>query len=395
MPVFDYKGYDKEGRAVTGSIESSGLNEAILRIKESGILPSKVTLKETLQRPSLISGMINSTPSFLANTTRQLSILLIAGVPLTEALQSISREEKGYFKSILLSIKEKVFSGVSLNKALDDFRDVFPEFYIQMVRAGEESGSLDKVLQRLSDFLNRREEMMSRVRSAMIYPIIMVGVSVIVLFFLFTFVIPRIVKIFSDTRAVLPLLTRGMIFVSNILASYWWLLLIFLIVFSFVVRFLIKEKKEFIDRMLLKLPLKTLKSLYYSRFARIMSFLIEGGLPLLKAMDISSGVTGNSYLSLLIRTARQKVAEGQGLSSSLGGFSPVFLQLIATGEKSGNLGEAFRIAADSYEEEFARGMDRVVSILEPAIILTMGLIVGLIVAAILLPMLQLNQLIRL
>lgn len=395
MPVFDYRGYDREGNAVTGSIESSGLNEAILRIKESGVLPSEVTFRETLRHPSLISGIINSTPSFLANMTRQLSILLIAGVPLAEALQSLSKEEKGYFKSLLISIRERVSSGISLSRALEDFSGIFPDFYVQMVRAGEESGSLDRVLQKLADFLNRREEMMSRVRSAMIYPLIMVGVSAIVLFFLFTFVIPRIVKIFSDTKAVLPFLTRAMIFVSNIFVNYWWLLLTFLIVFSFIVRFLIKEKRELIDRMLFKLPVNILKSLYYSRFARIMSFLIEGGLPLLKALDIASGVMGNSYISSLIRTARQKVAEGQGLSSSLEGFPPVFLRLVATGEKSGSLGEAFRIAADSYEEDFTRGMSRMVSILEPAIILTMGLIVGLIVAAVLLPMLQLNQLIRL
>ncbi|MFN3480260.1 MAG: type II secretion system F family protein [Thermodesulfovibrionales bacterium] len=393
MPVFKYKGYDREGKTVNGSIESSGLNEAIARIRESGVFPAEV--KNENYSPSIYQRLVDSAPSFLANMTRQLSILLSSGVPLVEALQSLSREERGYFKSILLSIKEKVSSGASLNKALDDFREVFPEFYIQMVRAGEESGTLDKVLQRLADFLNKREEMKSRVRSAMIYPLIMIGVSVIVLSFLFTFVIPRIIKIFNDTKAVLPVLTKMMIFVSNIFISYWWLLLISLVAISFATRWLVKRERMFIDRMLLKLPGNILKSLYYSRFARIMSFLLEGGLPLLKTLDIASGVTGNSYLASLIREARQRVAGGQGLSSSLEVLPPVFLQLIATGEKSGSLGEAFNNAADSYEEEFTRGINRMISILEPAIILTMGLIVGLIVAAILLPMLQLNQLIRL
>lgn len=393
MPVFYYRGYDKEGESITGSIESSGLNEAIARIRENGIFPAEVT-NQTFS-PSIYQRLVESAPSFLANMTRQLSILLTAGVPLTEALQSISREERGYFKSILLSIRERVSSGASLNKALDEFKKVFPEFYIQMVRAGEESGTLDKVLQRLADFLNKREEMKSRIRSAMIYPLIMIGVSFVVLSFLFTFVIPRIVKIFNDTKAVLPFLTRVMIFISNIFVNYWWLLLGIFIMIFLALRWLIVNKRELIDRMLLKLPGNLLKALYYNRFARIMSFLIEGGLPLLKALDISSKVTGNSYLASIIENARQRVAEGQGLSSSLEGFAPVFLQLISTGEKSGKLGEAFKSAADSYEEEFTRAINRMISILEPAIILTMGIIVGLIVAAVLLPMLQLNQLIRL
>ncbi len=392
MPIFIYKGYDSKGRPVTGNIESSGLTEAILRIKEKGIFPAEV--KSPDYSPSFFQKIISSRPSFLANMTGQLAILISAGVPLTEALQSLSNEEKGYFRFLLMSIRERVNSGASLSKALEDFRDVFPEFYIEMVRAGEESGTLEKVLQRLSDFLNKREEMKSRLRSAMIYPFIMVGVSIIVLSFLFSFVIPRIVKIFNDTKAVLPLLTRIMISVSNLFINYWWILLIFLVVTGLLVRWMIKGRRELIDRILLKVPVITLKGLYYSRFARIMSFLIEGGVPLLKALEISSGVTGNSYLASLIRTTRQRVAEGQSLSSSLEGFAPVFLQLIATGERSGRLAQAFDRAASTYEENFARALSRMVSIIEPVIIIIMGLIVGLIVAAVLLPMLQLNQLIK-
>jgi general secretion pathway protein F len=393
MPVFKYRGYDREGRVVEGSIESTGLNEAILRIREAGLLPAKVSRSE-IYTPPFYHRIFDSSSSFLSNMTRQLSILLSAGVSLMDALQSLSNEERGYFRSLLISVRDRVSSGASLNKALDEFRDVFPDFYIQMVRAGEESGTLDKVLLRLSDFLNKREDMKSRIRSAMIYPIIMVVVSAIVLSFLFTFVIPRIVKIFSDTKAVLPLLTRVMISISNLFTNYWWALLIILLTVSLLTRWIIRRHRSVIDRLLLMLPGNILKSLYYSRFARILSFLIEGGLPLLKALDISTGVTGNSHLASLIGIARQKVAEGQALSSSLKGFSPVFIQLVSTGEKSGNLGEALKRAADSYEEEFTRGINRLVSILEPAVILTMGIVVGLIVAAVLLPMLQLNQLIR-
>lgn len=393
MPVFSYRGYDSNGRPVKGIIESSGPNEAVLRIKEKGIFPSEINRSENVS-PPLYQRLIDSKPLFLTNITRQLSILLSAGVPLVDALQSISRVERGYFKALLMAIKERVTSGASLNKALEDFRSIFPEFYIQMVRAGEESGTLDKVLIMLADFLDKREDIKSRIRTAMIYPLVMIGVSFIVLSFLFTFVIPRIVKIFKDTNAVLPLLTKMLIFISNLFIDYWWVLLILLVTGTLSIRWLLKKKGSLIDRLLFVLPVNTIRSLYYSRFARIMSLLIKGGLPLLRSLEISSGVTGNGYLALLIRTARQRVVEGQGLSSSLEGFSPVFLQLIATGERSGRLGEAFERAADSYEEEFKRGINRMVSILEPSIILTMGLVVGLIVAAILIPMLQLNQLIK-
>lgn len=393
MPIFNYRGYDRQGRTVTGSIESSGLYDAVLRIKEKGVFPAEVR-KAQEASPSLYHILIGSTPSFLANMTRQLSILLSAGVSLIEALHSLSKVEKGYFKTLLMSIKDTVSSGTSLNKALEEFRDIFPDFYIQMVKAGEESGTLDKVLMRLAEFLNKREEIKSRIRTALIYPLIMIGVSVIVLSFLFTFVIPKIVKIFNDTKAVLPLLTRILIFISNLFINYWWLFLLVLIGGSLSIRWFIRKKRFLFDRLLFMLPEGIIKSLYYSRFARIISLLLEGGLPLLKALEISSGVTGNTYLSMLIRAACQKVSEGQALSSSLEGFSPVFLQLIATGERSGRLAEAFKRAADSYEEEFTRGINRMVSVLEPAIILCMGLIVGLIVAAVLLPMLQLNQLIK-
>lgn len=393
MPVFKYRGYDKEGKRLEGSIESTGLNEAILKIRERGIFPAEVNRSEEYA-PSLYHRLINKTSLFLTSMTGQLSILLSGGVPLTEALQSLSKEEKGYFKSLLLSIRERVSSGSSLYNALGEYGEVFPEFYIHMVRAGEESGSLDKVLQRLADYLSKREEMRSRIVSAMIYPIVMVGVSAVVLSFLFTFVIPRIVKIFSDTRATLPILTRLMIFVSNMFVHYWWVLVVFFIGVALFLRWMIRRKRGFIDRLFLKLPGSLLKSLYYSRFARIISFLIEGGIPLVKALDISAGVTGNSHMAFLIRKARERVAEGQALSSSLEGFSPFFIQLLVTGEKSGSLGDAFKRAADSYEEAFTRGLNRMVSILEPVLVLAMGLVVGLIVAAVLLPMLQLNQLIR-
>lgn len=393
MPVFNYRGYDGQGKVVTGDIESSGLNEAIQKIKAKGIFPAGVN-KFRDYSPSLYGRFIESTPLFLAHMTRQLAILLSAGVPLVDALQSVSKAAKGNFKALLMAIKERVSSGTSLHKALGEFRDVFPDFYIQMVRAGEESGTLDKILIRLADFLNKREEIKSKVRSAMIYPLIMVSVSIIVLSFLFAFVIPRILKIFNDTKAVLPLLTRILISLSNLFVNYWWVFLILLIGSFLGIRWLIKRKRLLFDKILFVYSGSTVKSLYYSRFARIMSFLIEGGLPLLKSLDISSEVTGNSYFSLLIKKARQRVAEGQGISSSLEGLSTVFLQLIATGENSGRLGESFRRAADSYEEDFTRRINRMVSLLEPAIILSMGIIVGLIVAAVLLPMLQLNQLIK-
>jgi len=391
MPIFRYRGYTSDGRDVNGSIEATGPSDAMLRVKAEGIFPSEVAESGVTGKKRRFQ---RTDESFLPNMTRQLSILLSSGVPLMEAFQSLSAEHKGFYREMLIAIKERVAGGASLSKALEDFGRIFPEFYINMVHSGEQSGTLDKVLMRLADFLESQNTVRAKVRSAMIYPLLMMGISIIVLSFLFTFVIPKIVKIFNDTKAALPFITLVLIFVSNVFIRYWWVITALVVAGGVLIRRFLASHRLLVDGWILRLPGNVIQSLYYSRFARTLGFLLEGGLPMLKALGLSARSMGNRKLEASVLNAERRVAEGQSLSSTLEGFPPVFIQLVSTGERSGRLPDTLNRAAQSYEEEFNRKVNRVVSLFEPAMILTMGLVVLFIVLAVLLPMFQLNQLIK-
>ena len=228
----------------------------------------------------------------------------------------------------------------------------------------------------------------------MTYPAFMVFVGFGVMSFLFTFVVPKIVKVFENTKSALPFITVVLIFLSNIFVNYWWAIIILAIALVFGVRRLREKHQPLIDDLKFKMPGGIMQDLYFGRFSRTLGFLLEGGLPMIKSLELSARSVGNSVLQERITLAAKKVVEGARLSSSLEGFPSILLQLISTGEKSGTLGEMLNKAADSYEEEFERKVQKSLSLLEPVMILLMGLIVGFIVVAVLLPMFQLNQLVK-
>ncbi|HZV47048.1 MAG TPA: type II secretion system F family protein [Thermodesulfovibrionales bacterium] len=391
MPIFQYRGYRTDGSEVAGTIEANSQKDAVLRLQESGLYPKKV--RETVYHGK--TGLFRRTDAnFLPSVTRQLSTLLSSGVTLMEALSALADENTGFWKNLLVTIKEKVAAGASFSKALEECDHIFPEFYVNMVAAGETSGTLDKVLGRLADFLETQTSLKSKVQTSMIYPVFMICVGFIVLSFLFTFVIPKITKIFKDTESALPLLTVVLIAISDIFQHYWWLLIGLLLSGIFGFRRLKEKNRLLIDRMIVRLPGKIMQSLYFARFTRTLGFLLEGGLPVLRALELSGKSIGNTMLRNRVIEAAQRVAEGARLSASLEGFPPVLLQLISTGERSGQLVGILKNAADSYEEEFSRRVQQTLAFLEPAMILIMGFIVGLIVLAVLLPIFQLNQLIK-
>jgi general secretion pathway protein F len=391
MPIFQYKGYRTDGSEVAGTLEANSLKDAVLRLKGEGLHPKDVQESVYRKRFGLFQ---RYDTSLLPSTTRQLSTLLSSGVTLMEALSSISEENKGLWKNMLVKIKEKVAGGSSFSKSLEEYKNIFPEFYVSMVAAGEAGGNLDKVLSRLADFLESQHNLKSKVRASMIYPVIMICIGFIVLSFLFTFVIPKITKIFKDTQSALPFITVVLITVSNIFQNYWWLFIGILLGGVIGLRRLKEKNRLFIDRLILRLPGNIIQSLYFGRFTRTFGSLLEGGIPVLKALELTAKSIGNKVLEIRIIDAGKRVAEGARLSASLEGFPPVLLQLVSTGERSGKLVEILKNAADSYEEEFSRRVQKALSLLEPAMILFMGLIVGFIVLAVLLPIFQLNQLIK-
>lgn len=389
MPIFQYKGYKSDGTETTGTIEADGLKDAVSKVKDSGLFPKEV--REYIHREKRLF-LKRDVVSLLPAITRQLSILLSSGVPLLEALKSLAEDNKGSWKGILIGIREGIASGSSLSRTMSEHKDIFPEFYMNMIAAGETSGNLDSVLSSLADYLEKQDAIKQRVKTAMLYPIFMVCVGFVVLSFLFTLVIPKIVKIFEDTKSALPLITIILIKVSNIFRNYWWLIAGAITVGVIGFRKFRERNETLVDRLIIKIPGGIIQNLYFARFTRTFGFLLAGGLPVLRALELSSKSVGNRYIENKIAAAREKVAEGAMLSSSLNGFPPVLLQLISTGEKSGRLVEVLNKAADSYEEEFSRKVQRALSLLEPSMILIMGLIVGFIVFAVLLPMFQLNQL---
>ncbi|MCX7913036.1 MAG: type II secretion system F family protein [Thermodesulfovibrionales bacterium] len=392
MPIFKYKGFTKQGSEITGSIEASNLNEALLKVRSEGIYPSDIADSQSKLKKGFFARSNNAL--FLENFTRQLSILLIAEVPLRDAIQSISYENKSYYRDILVCIKDRISEGASLYRALQDFKNIFPDYYISMIQAGEQVGNLPDVTKRLADYIENQNRIKSRVYTAMTYPLLMIIICSIVLSFLFTFVIPKIVKVFSETKSSLPFITEVLIALSNLFVNYWWLMLIIVISAYISVREILKKQRLLLDRILLKIPGNLLQSLYYSRFTRTLAFLLEGGIPLLKALDISAHSTGNKELEKRVFQAKEKVSEGQRLSASLQGLPPFLLQLISIGEKSGKLTESLKKAADSYDMEFNRRITRAIAVLEPLLIVIMGAIVFFIVLAVLLPIFQLNQLIK-
>ncbi len=391
MPIFQYKGYKTDGSEISGTIEANSHRDAVLRLKESGLFAKSVREATDRKRFDIFKKLdISSLP----HITRQLSTLLFSGVTLMDALSSISQESKGAWKNILIDIKEKIAGGASFSRALEDYRSIFPDFYINMIAAGEISGTLDDVLKKLAEFLESHENLKAKVRTSMIYPVFMICIGFIVISFLFAFVLPKITKIFRDTHSALPFITVALIFISDIFQRFWWIIVCFISGIFILFRKLKENKKIFFDKLILKLPGNIIQSLYYSRFARTLGFLLEGGLPVLKALELSAKAIGNRELELKVIACSKKVSEGAKISASLEGFPPVLLQLIATGERSGQLQAVLNNAASAYEEEFSRKIGRAFSLLEPFMILCMGIIVGIIVLAVLLPIFQMNQLIK-
>jgi general secretion pathway protein F len=391
MPVFKYRGYNQNGAAIEGVIEADGEKDAALKIKTSGILPREIKEQLSSGKKSLFK---KTSPLALADITRRLSILLSSGVPLIEAIGALSSEQKGEWRNILTDIKERLAGGSTLARAVQAYPAIFPDFYTGMVAAGESSGRLTDVLDKVADFLEKEISIKNKVKTALVYPAFMACVSVVIVLFLFTFVIPKITAIFEESAGTLPLITVVIMWISSALKDYWWLLISFFAAAAMAYRRIKQTRKDLIDGLLLKDPSGIMMGLYMLRFSMTLGFLLSGGLTILPAMKLTSKVTGNIVLENKIASAETMVSQGTSLSASLEGFPPTLLQIISTGEKTGKLPDVLQKTAESFESEFDRKLQRLISILEPALILIMGVVVGIIVVSVLLPIFELNQMMR-
>lgn len=387
MPTFKYIAYGQDGKEIKGEIFSHSQEEAIATLKERGIFLKNISLAKSkkfrLEKDISISDIFFN-----------LSSMLSAGVLVPDAIRTLSIEMEGKIKTILEDLHSNLVKGMSLSSAMEMRNDFFPSYLCSMVRAGEESGTLDKVLSDLSEFLEKEKEIKDKVRSTLIYPSFMIGVSLILIVFIFTFVFPKISQIFIEQKIPLPLITRFFISLSEGIRNYWYAIFISFIVLFFLFRAYIKRKKLAFHKFLYYSTFKAVKDLYISRFCRIFGFLLKGGVPIISALNFSKDVTGNAYIAERIETIKENIKEGMRLSDVIDFLPVTYLQIIQTGEKTGSLADVLIKLADMAEKNFRKSVDNLLRILEPSIILFMGVVVGLMVISILLPIFEMNQIIR-
>lgn len=407
MPVYDYQALDAKGKTVTGIIDADGAQAARQKIRGMGSFPvsvDEVTQGESSEetRGAALQGLFNRvTPAHVSLWTRQLATLTGAGFPLVSALTTLVSQTKTHgFTKIVARIKDSIIEGNSFASSLTLYPSVFSQIYINMVRAGETSGTLEIVLQRLADIMEKQQELKSRIQTAMAYPILMTVVGTLVLFFLMTFVIPNITTIFEDMNQALPTPTRFLLAASDLFKSYWWLLVVVLA--SGLVALKIFRKTDHglaaTDRLMLRMPVvgALLKKIAVARFTRTLASLLENGVTMLPALEIVKNVTGNVVISSLIEKASDEVERGQGLGVALATdevFPDLAVQMILVGEQSGELEPMLYKIADVYENEVQASIMSMMAMLEPVMILVMAVVVLFIVLSICLPIFEMNQLV--
>lgn len=408
MPVYAYKALDGSGKNKNGITDAESLVAARQKLRNSGLFPVEVqeTQAETRissrQQVEFIKFFNRVKASDITVMTRQLGILLGAGLPLVTSLNAlIQQTTKESLAKIIVRIKEDVNEGQSLAAALSRYENVFSLFYINIIRAGEASGTLDVVLNRLAELREKQQALAGRIRAALAYPVFMFLIGSFILIFLMTFIVPRVTQVFEEMKQALPMPTVILIAVSDFLKSFWWIIILLIVGGAIALfRFTRTPKGRLLrDRVILAFPIfgdLKLKVLI-SHFAQTLGALIQNGVPLLSSLEIAKNIVNNSVIADIIQKAREDVSEGRDLASALatdGIFPPIVVQMISVGEQSGELEQMLFHVAAAYENEVESNIVAMTSLLEPVMILAMAVVVGFVVTAILLPIFEMSQLIR-
>ncbi|WNG25073.1 type II secretion system protein GspF [Cystobacter fuscus] len=418
MPVFEYKALDSAGKSIRGMLEADSAKTLRSQLRKENKFLTEVIGQADGNRAAVRKGTnaaqadreVNFgkmargriTTDDIAITTRQLATLLGAGVTLVEALTAlVDQVEKERFKLILSEVKSRVNEGSSLADALATHQKVFGSLYVNMIRAGEHSGALDKVLMRLADFTESQSKLQQKIVGTMTYPAIMVLVGVGILTLLMVVVIPKVTKIFTTMKATLPWTTRLLIWTSNMLQNWWFIIFpaLFAIIFGLASYFRSPKGKPVWDRYALKAPIfgGLLRLLAISRFARTLATLLKSGVPLLTAMDITKAVITNSILADVVEKARDAIREGESIATPLkrsGEFPPLVYHMVSIGEKSGQLEDMLLSVADNYENQVNVRIGALTSMLEPLLTVFMGVMIAFVAFSVLMPILQVNSAIR-
>jgi len=412
MPVYQYKGYRTDGGTAAGIVDAESPKVARQKLRKVGVFPTDMVEQgQTLVRSSgkspAASGILSGRSPVLTTTdvalmTRQLATLLVAGLPLVEALGVlVDQADKKVIKSLMADVREQIRGGKSLSAVLEQYPKEFSQIYVHMVRAGEASGALDQILFRLAEFLEKQLSLKHKVTNAVLYPALMLVVGIALLFFLMTFVVPKITAVFTNLKQALPWPTVVLMSISRFCADYWMILLGALAVAGWTLRRAINTDtgRTAADRLLLKVPLigEVARMVSISRLASTLATMLGSGVQLLDALDVSKRVMNNRVLEQTVEDARKNIKEGETIADPLkrsGEFPALATHMIAVGERSGEIEEMLRRIGQIYDAEVDRVIARFTSLLEPIMILVMGVLVFFIVVAILLPIFEMGQMVR-
>jgi len=387
MPTFTYEAVNRKGQKIKKEVDAANLEAARRLIRSENLVPLSIKpLKQKMWNP-----FEKISTNDLLIFTHELQSLLSSGMPIDRALFILSEHsEKPALKRILKDVYTDIQKGSSLSRAMSKHK-IFPNLYINMVKAGEEGGILEPVLGRIVTFLETSSSFKAEILSSLIYPVLLTVIGSLTIAVLIIYVIPKFSAIFEDMGQALPLPTQILISVSDVFATYWWLLLLFIAGAAVFLRSYsrTKEGQIFFDTLKLRFPVfnKLHMKLVIARFSRTIGTLLKSGVPILSAIKISKEVIGNQVLSDSLKTLQDGVSKGQGIYGPLkeiGIFPPVVIQMIAVGEEAGTLEDTFLLIAERFEADSRNLIKRLISFLEPALILLMGIMVGFIVLSMLL-----------
>jgi len=415
MAVYEYIALDTSGKSRKGILDADSLEAATQKLRSLGLYPSR--LAETMALPRAGGRKLGLLPQLrsrlkglfqrvskrdLTYSTRQMSILLNAGLPLESCLSAVIEQSEGTaLHRVMAQVRERIKEGSSFAAALQEHPRVFNETYTTMIAAGEASGTLEIVMAGLADFAEQQMELSRKIQSVLAYPLLMLVVGIGVVFFLMVYVIPKVTEIFVDMKQSLPLPTIILINISSFVQTYWMFMpVLFLLMWLGFKRYLkTKSGRMRMHKLALALPVvgPLVHRIAIARFSRTLGTLVKNGVPLLKAMAIVRTVAGNVVLRRAVDEVAQEVSEGQGLSKPLAKrkiFPPTMVRMVSAGEQSGSLDEMLLRLSDLIESEVASRLTILTSLIEPLMILFLGVIVGFVVLSVLLPIFEMSTLLH-
>ncbi len=405
MPIFDYKAIDTAGKPRRGIVDADSPRDARSKLRADGIHVIDIATLEERKKASITRRSLfapRGDQRQLAVVTRQLATLLGAGISVVDALKAlIGQVESRDFERVLRDVRERVTQGDMLADAMANHPQWFNDLFVNMVRAGEAAGQLDAILARLSVYITRQNRLRSKLTSALTYPMVMVIVGVLVVVVLMTFVVPNLTSLFTKVGKALPAITQALIAISKFFQFYWWTIPLA----AFLTWLMLKNMRRTpegrirFDRALMKIPVlgDLVRKSAISRFATTMAILLKSGIPVLDALKIVQAVVQNAVLAKTVDDVHKSILEGSDIATPLqasGVFPPMVGYMIATGEQSGQLEELLGNISEAYDEEIDIATQRLTSVLEPVIIIALALVVLFVVAAIIMPLMQMGSLVR-